>query len=253
MTEQCRASLDVTTDAMGNPHAAPYPGVTDIDAYGSFGGEAGLNIQVGKYIRFRSLFGMTFDAPHFITNASAGVDTQPRRPRRLDRSQRGEPDLPRVDRHSRASLPSRGQQGLAPVRPGLADVLSASVVARLPVPVPVARLPSPVSGSRLARLRRRLPSPVSVSRLPDSAPVTRVSNAAFRPSASGRAWAFSGAWSAVEVVADHAPEKASCGPRRWAGGSARSARKMSRGFSQRDQDLARDQVGAQDLEIRSGN
>ena len=34
--------------------AAPYPGVTDIDAYGSFGGEAGLNIQVGKYIRFRA-------------------------------------------------------------------------------------------------------------------------------------------------------------------------------------------------------
>jgi hypothetical protein len=75
VTEQCRASLDVTTDAMGNPHAAPYQGVTDIDAYGSFGGEAGLNIQVGKYIRFRSLFGMTFYEPHFITNASAGVDT----------------------------------------------------------------------------------------------------------------------------------------------------------------------------------
>ncbi len=75
VTETCRPSLDVTTDASGNPHAAPYPGVTDIDSYGSFGGEAGLNIQVGKYIRFRSLFGMTFDAPHFITNASAGVDT----------------------------------------------------------------------------------------------------------------------------------------------------------------------------------
>jgi hypothetical protein len=75
VTEQCRTSLDVTTDATGNPHAGPYPGVTDVDAYGSFGGEAGLNIQVGKYIRFRSLFGMTFDAPHFITNASAGVDT----------------------------------------------------------------------------------------------------------------------------------------------------------------------------------
>ena len=49
--------------------------MTDIDAYGSFGGDVGLNIQVGKYIRFRSLFGMTVDEPHFITNASAGVDT----------------------------------------------------------------------------------------------------------------------------------------------------------------------------------
>ena len=73
--EQCRQSLDVTTDAMGNQHAAAYPGVSDIDAYGSFGGEAGLNIQVGKYIRFHGLFGLTLDAPHFITNASAGVDT----------------------------------------------------------------------------------------------------------------------------------------------------------------------------------
>ena len=74
VTETCRTSLDVTTDAMGTQHASPYAGVTDIDAYGSFGGEAGLNIQVGKYIRFRGLFGMTFDAAHFITNASAGVD-----------------------------------------------------------------------------------------------------------------------------------------------------------------------------------
>jgi hypothetical protein len=74
VTETCRTSLDVTTDAMGNPHASPYTGVSDIDAYGSFGGEAGFNVQVGKYIRFRALYGMTFDAAHFITNASAGVD-----------------------------------------------------------------------------------------------------------------------------------------------------------------------------------
>src|SRR6185369_16697182 len=31
----------------------------------------------------------------------------------------------------------------------------------------------------------------------------------------------------LEVKADHAPEKASCGPRRWAGRSARAARNMS--------------------------
>ncbi len=69
----CRDSLDVITNSMGQQSAA-YPGVSDIDAYGSFGGDLGLNIQVGKYIRFRSLFGLTVDAPHFITNASAGVD-----------------------------------------------------------------------------------------------------------------------------------------------------------------------------------
>jgi hypothetical protein len=70
----CRDSLDVTTDAMGMGHSAAYPGVSDIDGYGSFGGDVGLNIQVGKYIRFRSLFGLTVDEPHFITNASAGID-----------------------------------------------------------------------------------------------------------------------------------------------------------------------------------
>jgi hypothetical protein len=71
----CRPDLDLGTDAQGNPAAAPYPGVTNIDAYGSFGGDLGLNIQVGRYIRFRGLFGLTVDAPHFITNANAGVDT----------------------------------------------------------------------------------------------------------------------------------------------------------------------------------
>ncbi|HEY4394301.1 MAG TPA: hypothetical protein VGP64_09580 [Polyangia bacterium] len=74
----CRPSLDFVTNAPQGQtptmKAAPYPGVSDIDAYGSFGGDAGLNIQVGKYIRFRSLFGLTVDAPHFITNASAGID-----------------------------------------------------------------------------------------------------------------------------------------------------------------------------------
>ena len=52
---------------------SPYPGVTETQAYASFGGDAGLNIQVGKYIRFRGLFGLTLDLPHFITYANAGV------------------------------------------------------------------------------------------------------------------------------------------------------------------------------------
>jgi hypothetical protein len=79
----CRPSLDEVTQSpvsangvLGTPvtAASPYPGVSNIDAYGSFGGDLGLNVQVGKYIRFRSLFGLTVDAPHFITNASAGID-----------------------------------------------------------------------------------------------------------------------------------------------------------------------------------
>jgi len=54
--------------------AAPYPGVTETQAYSTFGGDAGLNIQVGRYARFRGLFGMTLDSPHFVTYAVTGVD-----------------------------------------------------------------------------------------------------------------------------------------------------------------------------------
>jgi len=53
---------------------SPYPGVTETEAYASFGGNAGVNIQVGRYIRFRGLVGLTIDTPHFITFANAGVD-----------------------------------------------------------------------------------------------------------------------------------------------------------------------------------
>ena len=70
----CRPGLDEVADAQGNLQPAPYPGVTDIDAYGSFGGDVGLNIQVGRYVRFRGLFGLSVDMPHFITDANSGVD-----------------------------------------------------------------------------------------------------------------------------------------------------------------------------------
>jgi hypothetical protein len=82
-TTGCRKSLDVVTQApvvngvpqpaMATEKPAPYPGVTDIEAYGTFGGDLGFNVQVGPYVRFRSLFGLSYDEPHFITNASAGV------------------------------------------------------------------------------------------------------------------------------------------------------------------------------------
>ena len=53
---------------------SPHPGITETQAYASFGGDAGLNIQVGRYVRFRGLFGLTIDTPHFITYAASGVD-----------------------------------------------------------------------------------------------------------------------------------------------------------------------------------
>ena len=53
---------------------SPHPGVTETEAYASFGGNAGVNIQVGRYTRFRLLGGLAIDQPHFITFANAGVD-----------------------------------------------------------------------------------------------------------------------------------------------------------------------------------
>jgi hypothetical protein len=74
----CRGDPSVPGGAVGidydggNP--SPHPGVTETEAYSTFGGDAGLNIQVGRYIRFRGLFGLALDLPHFITFANAGVD-----------------------------------------------------------------------------------------------------------------------------------------------------------------------------------
>jgi len=69
----CRAGIDLDVNADGTPDT-PHPGITDIDSYGSIGGDLGLNVQVGKFIRFRGLFGLKTDLPHFITADGAGVD-----------------------------------------------------------------------------------------------------------------------------------------------------------------------------------
>lgn len=68
----CRDGLDEDLDGDGRRDA--FPGVTETQAYGTFGGDLGMNVQVGRYIRFRGLFGLTLDMPHFLTYASAGVD-----------------------------------------------------------------------------------------------------------------------------------------------------------------------------------
>jgi hypothetical protein len=70
-TPDCRAGIDYN---LGDPTASPYPGVTETQAYGSFGGDVGLNVQVGKYTRFRGLFGLLVDQPHYITYAGTGKD-----------------------------------------------------------------------------------------------------------------------------------------------------------------------------------
>jgi hypothetical protein len=70
-TTKCRPGLD---EDLGSGRPEPYPGVTETEAYGTFGGQAGVNIQVGKHVRFHGLFGLSLEMPHFITFANAGVD-----------------------------------------------------------------------------------------------------------------------------------------------------------------------------------
>jgi hypothetical protein len=71
----CRPGIDLdyTNDA-GQLVQAPHPGITDIESYGTIGGDFGLNVQVGRYIRFRGLFGFRSDLPHTITATGTGVD-----------------------------------------------------------------------------------------------------------------------------------------------------------------------------------
>jgi hypothetical protein len=68
----CRVGLD--GDLNGDGLLDPYPGITEIESYATFGGDLGLNVQVGRFVRFRGLFGLSTDMPHYITGASAGVD-----------------------------------------------------------------------------------------------------------------------------------------------------------------------------------
>ncbi len=59
---------DVDRDLTGDLTADPNPGVTRSPAYGVFGGDAGLSVQVGRYVRFRGLVGMTWEQSHFLTD-----------------------------------------------------------------------------------------------------------------------------------------------------------------------------------------
>ena len=77
-TAACRPDIDLhytTPPPENNVVDAPHPGITDIESYATIGGDLGLNVQVGKFIRFRGLFGLKSDMPHMITATSAGKDT----------------------------------------------------------------------------------------------------------------------------------------------------------------------------------
>jgi hypothetical protein len=68
----CRPGIDANAGDEAN--YSPYPGVTETQQYATFGGDTGLNVQVGKYVRFRGLFGLTFEMPHYLTFSGTGVD-----------------------------------------------------------------------------------------------------------------------------------------------------------------------------------
>ncbi|HVZ72662.1 MAG TPA: hypothetical protein VHJ20_09835 [Polyangia bacterium] len=99
-TADCRPGID---DGVAPGTFSAHPGVTETQAYASFGGDAGLNVQVGKYIRFRGLFGLTVDMPHFITYANAGVPLPGSSAVKLD-----DPNEANVD--YRAALDSPGRR-----------------------------------------------------------------------------------------------------------------------------------------------
>jgi hypothetical protein len=69
----CRAGIDLDLDGDGISDT-PHPGVSNTEAHATFGGDLGLNIQVGRFVRFRGLFGLMGAAPHFLTNAGTGSD-----------------------------------------------------------------------------------------------------------------------------------------------------------------------------------
>ena len=64
----CRPHIDV--DSKGN--AAPNSGIVRSPAYGLMGFDAGFSAHFGRHVRLRSLFGMSFEESHFLTNTDSG-------------------------------------------------------------------------------------------------------------------------------------------------------------------------------------
>lgn len=70
----CRPGIDLDLDGDGLPDH-PHSGITEVDAYATFGGDLGLNVQAGRYARFHGLFGFATDMPHFITGPDPKLGT----------------------------------------------------------------------------------------------------------------------------------------------------------------------------------
>lgn len=68
-----RASPDGSFASVADPSAPKvfFTGVTDQQAYGSFGGAIGVTWQAGEYVKFNAGFGLTYAQSHVITSADA--------------------------------------------------------------------------------------------------------------------------------------------------------------------------------------
>ena len=66
----CRAidRGDTNGDGMADPHT----GVVRSPSYGLFSGDVGLNAAIGKYARFRGLFGLVTEQDRFLTDGRSG-------------------------------------------------------------------------------------------------------------------------------------------------------------------------------------
>jgi hypothetical protein len=75
ITTNPMAPLSVDPDPIGTTDTPlPFPGVTTIENYLSFGASIGLRGQIGEHVKFGASFGFTRDQSHAITYTSAGID-----------------------------------------------------------------------------------------------------------------------------------------------------------------------------------
>jgi hypothetical protein len=65
----CRSGIDRDFDGDGD--LDPHPGVVRSPAYGLYGGDVGVQVQVGPFVRFRGLAGVAFEQPHALTDGGS--------------------------------------------------------------------------------------------------------------------------------------------------------------------------------------
>lgn len=68
----CRAGVD--RDLTGDGVVDPNPGIVRSPSYGLLGADAGINVQVGRFVRFRALGGITYEQDRFLSDGRSGFD-----------------------------------------------------------------------------------------------------------------------------------------------------------------------------------